>query len=200
MLGIYVPTAALLIGVSNISLPWETIIYAVLLVIAAPLVIAVSFRYVILRYFSLDTLNNLVDTFKPVTVICLLLTLVLIFIFQGQKIGGKPLDIVLIAIPIIIQCVFNFFLAYALGFYCCIPHKRLAPGAMIATSNFFELAVAVAISVYGLDSGAALATVVGVLVEVPVMLPLTRVCVILRPYIDMRVGRCEEVCYRQVLP
>eukprot|EP01041_Mallomonas_annulata_P002487 gene2487-4840_t len=194
MLGIYVPTAALLIGVSDIELPWETIIYAVLLFIVAPLLLAVTLRMIIITNFGLGTLKDLVDRFKPVTVICLLLTLVLIFIFQGQKIADKPLHIVLIAIPIIIQCVLIFIIAYAIGYYCCIPHSRLAPGAMIATSNFFELAVAVAISVYGLESGAALSTVVGVLVEVPVMLVLTQICIYLRPNLDHRVCNCDKEC------
>lgn len=187
MLGIYIPTAALLIGVSDIPLPWITIIYAVLLFIAAPLLIACVLRIVIIQRYGEETLKSLVDKFKPITIICLLLTLVLIFIFQGQKIAEKPLHILLIAIPIIIQCVMNFALAYGIGYYLHIPHSRLAPGAMIATSNFFELAVAVAISVYGLDSGAALSTVVGVLVEVPVMLALTEVCMWMKPSLDERV-------------
>jgi ACR3 family arsenite transporter len=135
-----------------------------------------------------------VASFKPVTIAALLATLVLIFVFQGQRIGQKPLDIVLLAIPITIQCCLNFGIAYAAGFASCIPHERTAPASLIATSNFFELAVAVAISVYGLDSGAALATVVGVLVEVPVMLSLVWVCGKLRPALERRCGVCAEVC------
>lgn len=189
MLGIYAPTAAMLIGVSNISLPWETIIYAVLLFIFAPMAIAVFVRWWSIRSFGEEKLKELVKLFAPVTIVCLLLTLILIFIFQGRKIADKPLHIVLVAIPIIIQCVLNFAIAYAAGFYFCVPHKFLAPGALIATSNFFELAVAVAISVYGLDSGAALSTVVGVLVEVPVMLLLTYVCEILRPYLEKHISK-----------
>jgi len=194
MLGIYVPTVSLLIGVSNIPLPWLTIIYAILLFIVAPMALAVTIRLIVLKYYDLEYLNILVERFKPITVICLLLTLILTFIFQGEKISQKPLDIVLIAIPITIQCILNFFIAYSLGYSLCIPHSRLAPASMIATSNFFELAVAVAMSVYGLDSGAALATVVGVLVEVPVMLLLVRLCEYLRPALDKRVGICDQVC------
>lgn len=194
MLGIYVPTAALLIGVSNIELPWVTIIYAVLLFVVAPLTLAVIMRTLIIKYFGLSYLDSLVTRFKPVTIICLLLTLILIFIFQGQKIADKPLHIVLIAVPIIIQCVLNFWIAYGVGYFLCIPHERLAPAAMIATSNFFELAVAVAISVYGLESGAALATVVGVLVEVPVMLVLTTICNKLKPQLCERVACCDKKC------
>ena len=114
--------------------------------------------------------------------------LVLIFIFQGRVIGERPLHIVLLAVPIILQCALVFFLCYALGFQLRIPFCRLAPACLIGTSNFFELSVAVAISVYGLQSGAALATVVGVLVEVPVMLLLVHACKALKPALDKR---CE---------
>ena len=195
LLAFYIPTCVLLIGVSNISLPWLTIIYAVILFIAAPLVLSAAIRSFVVSRYGVDFLTEkIVKPFKPVTIIALLATLVLIFIFQGKKIGDKPLQIVLIAIPITIQCVLNWAFCYYVGFTSCIPHSRLAPASMIATSNFFELAVAVAISVYGLESGAALATVVGVLVEVPVMLALTAACNRLKPMLDERCARCEELC------
>jgi arsenite transporter len=113
---------------------------------------------------------------------------VLIFIFQGRTIAEKPLHILLLAVPIILQVLFNFVVTYAIGYEACIEHEKLGPASLIATSNFFELAVAVAISVYGLDSGAALATVVGVLVEVPVMLGLVHVCNYLRPRLERRIA------------
>ena len=195
LLALYVPTAVMLIGVSNIVLPWVTIIYAVILFIAAPLVLSAGIRHAIVSRYGVEFLNEkIVKPFKPVTIVALLATLVLIFIFQGKTIGDKPLQIVLIAIPITIQCVVNWALCYYLGFISCIPHERLAPASMIATSNFFELAVAVAISVYGLQSGAALATVVGVLVEVPVMLALAELCNHLKPMLDKRCAKCVQLC------
>lgn len=191
----YVPTAVLLIGVSDIELPWLTIIYAVILFIAAPLLIAATARHAVLAWCGEEFLNErIVKPFKPVTIVALLATLVLIFIFQGQRIGDKPVQIVLIAIPIIIQCVLNWAVCYYIGYKSCIPHNRLAPASMIATSNFFELAVAVAVSVYGLQSGAALATVVGVLVEVPVMLILTNACNQMKPWLDERCANCDRDC------
>ena len=194
MLGLYVPTCVLLIGVSTITLPWVTIIYAVALFIAAPLVLAAVLRTAVLRTGGQAALDACVQRVKPVTTVALLAMLLIIFIFQGQKIGSKPLDIVLLAIPITIQCVLMFSFCYAVGAAACIPHRRLAPAALIATSNFFELAVAVAIAVYGPDSGAALATVVGVLVEVPVMLALVHVCNALRPRLERRCHDCPELC------
>lgn len=195
MLGLYVPICAALIGATNLAMPWDTIAIAVALFIAAPLFIAAVIRAVVLRRPNGKAeLDRAMGVFKPVTIVALLLTLVLIFIFQGRVIGERPLHIVLLAIPITIQTVLNFLWTYAFGFATCMPHERLAPAALIATSNFFELAVAAAISIYGLGSGAALATVVGVLVEVPVMLALVWVCNKLRPTLERRIARCEEVC------
>lgn len=192
MLALYIPTAMLLLGVSSIPLPYDTIALAVALFIAAPLVLAVACRALAIRHRGEAWLRDvLVARFKPVTMVALLLTLILIFIFQGRTIGEKPLHIVLIAVPLILQTLLIFALAYSVGYATCIAHPLLAPASLVATSNFFELAVAVAISLYGLDSGAALATVVGVLVEVPVMLCLVRVCMWLRPALDRRVAACE---------
>ena len=208
MLGLYVPTCVLLIGVSNIPLPWLTITYAVLLFIVAPTFIAVIARVLIIRYYGIKALDGIVNRFKPVTIICLLLTLVLIFIFQGtcmcmpafshtytiscsytvyvvfmyvlilcyiyyaiyllyntiiytfvyttiilihsmyilyigQKISQKPLQIVLIAIPITIQCTFNFILAYYTGYATCLSHDKLAPASMIATRYVYTILICI---------------------------------------------------------
>lgn len=192
MLALFVPITGGLIGASSIEMPWMTIVYAMLLFITAPLLLAVTCRTLVIRWKGEQFLNAyLVAPFKPVSMLALLVTLVLIFIFQGRVIGERPLHILLIAVPIIIQCVCVAGFAYALGFAACIPHARLAPASLIATSNFFELAVAVAISVYGLNSGAALATVVGVLVEVPVMLLLCHVVNRLKPRLDRRCEVCK---------
>jgi ACR3 family arsenite transporter len=189
MLVLYVPTAVLLIGVSDIELPWETIVLAVVLFIVAPLVIAAVVRVAVLRLRGEAFLRDkVVAPFKPLTIVALLAVLVLIFIFQGRTIAEKPLHILLLAVPIILQVLFNFVVTYFIGYRACIEHEKLGPASLIATSNFFELAVAVAISVYGLDSGAALATVVGVLVEVPVMLGLVHVCNYLRPRLERRIA------------
>jgi len=195
MLVFYVPTAALLIGVSGIALPWVTIILSVVLFMVAPFVISAGIRTFIVRNCGEKFLNDRVVTpFKPVTTIALLAMLVLIFVFQGKKIGSKPLHIVLLAFPITFQVFLNFGITYAVGYLTCIPHSRLGPASLIATSNFFELAVAVAISAYGLDSGAALATVVGVLVEVPLMLALVKVCNCMKPRLAAKCAACDETC------
>ena len=124
----------------------------------------------------------------------LLATLVLIFIYQGRTIGNKPLHILLIAIPLTIQTVLIFALTYWMGFMVCMDSKVLGPAALISTSNFFELAVAIAISVYGADSGASLAAVVGVLVEVPTMLVLVKVCKYMEPSVIQRGLECDVKC------
>jgi len=187
MLGLFVPIVGGLIGAANIEMPWLTVVYAVLLFIAAPLLLASVARAAVLRWRGEAFLRaRVVEPFKPVAIAALLATLVLIFVFQGRVIGERPLHILLLAVPIALQCAGVFALCFALGFHFRIPHERLAPACLIGTSNFFELAVAVAVSVYGLQSGAALATVVGVLVEVPVMLALVHACKLLKPALDKR--------------
>jgi ACR3 family arsenite efflux pump ArsB len=193
MLAVYIPVCAALIGATNLALPWDTIAMAVALFIAAPLALGATIRAVVVRRpGGKEALARAMNVFKPVTIVALLATLVLIFIFQGQKIGSKPLDIVLLAIPIVLQTLLNFCLAYYLvragcgvwgrggvggarhgtgvrwtgrgcvlppaltpqistdhasphtptqGYSACMPHERLAPAGLIATSNFFELAV-----------------------------------------------------------
>lgn len=174
MIVAFAPIVALLLGVTDIVVPWETLLLSVVLYVVIPLVAGALTRRQVIASHRGDTAS--VDAFtarlKPWSIIGLLATVVLLFAFQAGTIISNPLLIVLIAIPIIIQSYGIFAVAYAWAFAWKIPHNIAAPCAMIGTSNFFELAVAVAIGLFGLSSGAALATVVGVLVEVPVMLSL----------------------------
>ncbi len=166
----FAPIVAFLLGVTDISVPWETLILSVVLYIVIPLIAgALTRRALIARGQSVEAFTARI---KPASVLGLLLTVILLFGFQGQIIITQPLLIALIAVPIIIQSYGIFALGYAWAYAWRLPHKVAAPCALIGTSNFYELAVAVAIGLFGLNSGAALATVVGVLVEVPVMLSL----------------------------
>jgi len=167
----FAPIVALLLGISAISVPWETLVLSVVLYIVLPVIIASLWRRHLLR--SGDGQARLVrvqDRLHPVSLGALLVTLILLFGFQGQQIIDQPLIILLLAVPILVQVYFNSGLAYLLSRKLGVAHCIAAPAALIGASNFFELAVAAAISLFGLESGAALATVVGVLVEVPVML------------------------------
>lgn len=174
----FAPIVALLLGVTDISVPWETLVLSVVLYVVIPLVAGVLTRRAIVRSAkgAGEDAEAAVARFsgkvKPLSVLGLLATVVLLFGFQGQTILDQPLVIVLIAVPLLIQTYGIFAVAYTAAWAWRVPFSIAAPCAMIATSNFFELAVAVAISLFGLNSGAALATVVGVLVEVPVMLSL----------------------------
>lgn len=174
MIVAFAPIVALLLGVTDIQVPWETLLLSVVLYVVIPLVAGWLVRKSILSRAAGDT--HAVDAFtgrlKPLSIIGLLATVVLLFAFQAETIVAEPVLIVLIAIPIIIQSYAIFAMAYAAAWAWRVPHNIAAPCALIGTSNFFELAVAVAIGLFGLSSGAALATVVGVLVEVPVMLSL----------------------------
>jgi ACR3 family arsenite transporter len=167
----FAPIVALLLGISSIHVPWDTLLLSVVLYIVLPVVAAGIWRSWLVRGKDGETrLKRVLDRMHPVSLSALLLTLVLLFGFQGQQIVDKPLIILLLAIPILIQVYFNSGLAYWLNRKFGVEHCVAAPSALIGASNFFELAVAAAISLFGLQSGAALATVVGVLVEVPVML------------------------------
>ncbi|MBL4916921.1 ACR3 family arsenite efflux transporter [Szabonella alba] len=168
----FAPIVAFLLGVTDISVPWETLILSVVLYIVIPLIAGALTRRVLMARGGLSAVEDFTARIKPVSVIGLLLTVVLLFGFQGQVIIAQPLLIALIAVPIVIQSYGIFALGYAWAWAWRLPHRVAAPCALIGTSNFFELAVAVAIGLFGLNSGAALATVVGVLVEVPVMLSL----------------------------
>ncbi|TIX49393.1 ACR3 family arsenite efflux transporter [Alteraurantiacibacter aquimixticola] len=174
MIFAFAPIVALLLGVTDIAVPWETLLLSVVLYVLVPLGAGWVTRGRIVERHAGD--SGAVDRFtarlKPFSIIGLLATIVLLFAFQATTIVGQPLLIVLIAIPIIIQSYGIFAVAYAAAWAWKVPHPIAAPCALIGTSNFFELAVAVAIGLFGLTSGAALATVVGVLVEVPVMLSL----------------------------
>jgi len=171
MIFAFAPIAALLLGISNVTVPWETLLLSVVLYVVLPLVAGVLTRARLIRRGKAD-LDAFLARFKPFSVIGLLATVVLLFGFQAQTILAHPLAILLIAIPLLIQTYGIFAIAYTAAKAMRLPHNIAAPACMIGTSNFFELAVAVAISLFGLNSGAALATVVGVLVEVPVMLSL----------------------------
>ncbi|WP_371863816.1 ACR3 family arsenite efflux transporter [Iodidimonas gelatinilytica] len=174
MIVAFAPIVALLLGVTDIAVPWETLLLSVILYVVIPLIAgAVTRRFVISHHSGhIEAVDHFTARLKPLSIMGLLATVVLLFAFQAQTIIGQPILIVLIAIPIILQSYGIFALTYAAAWAWKVPHNIAAPCAMIGTSNFFELAVAVAIGLFGLNSGAALATVVGVLVEVPVMLSL----------------------------
>jgi ACR3 family arsenite transporter len=172
----FVPIVAFLLGISGIVIPWATLFLSVVLFVVVPLTAGIISRNIITKNRGLDYFENVfIPKFKNITTTGLLLTLIMLFSFQGQTIVDNLLDIVLIAIPLTIQTFFIFFIAYLWARAWKLPFDVAAPAAMIGASNFFELAVAVAISLFGLDSGAALATVVGVLTEVPIMLTLVRI-------------------------
>ncbi len=171
----FAPIVALLLGVASIHVPWATLLLSVLLYIVVPVVIAQLWRHGLLGRGGEPALERTLKRIDPWSTAALLATLVLLFGFQGEAILSQPLIIVLLAVPIIIQVYFNAGLAYLLSRRLGVPHCVAGPSALIGASNFFELAVATAISLFGLQSGAALATVVGVLVEVPVMLSVVRV-------------------------
>lgn len=168
----FAPITALLLGVNDIVVPWETLILSVVLYVVVPLIAGYITRKTLDDSDNHERVANFIRKVKPFSIVGLLATVVLLFGFQAQTILDKPLVIALIAIPLLIQSYGIFAIAYGWGYLWHVPFSTAAPAALIGTSNFFELAVAVAISLFGLNSGAALATVVGVLVEVPVMLSL----------------------------
>ena len=168
----FAPIVAFLLGVTDIAVPWETLLLSVALYVVVPLMAGILARNALKKRGGEESVTAFTRRIKPLSVIGLLAPVTLLFGFQSETILAKPIIIALIAVPILIQSYGIFALAYAAAWAWKVPHKVAAPCAMIGTSNFFELAVAVAISLFGLNSGAALATVVGVLVEVPVMLSL----------------------------
>lgn len=172
MIFAFAPIAAFLLGVSDVEVPWQTLLLSVLLYVLLPLLAGYMTRKLLNAQADQARLDALLNMLKPWSIIGLLTTVVLLFGFQAETILSQPLAIVLIAIPLLIQTYGIFAIAYVAAKTLGLPHNVAAPACMIGTSNFFELAVAVAISLFGLHSGAALATVVGVLVEVPVMLSL----------------------------
>ncbi|MFI3210453.1 MAG: ACR3 family arsenite efflux transporter [Peptostreptococcaceae bacterium] len=169
----FVPIVAILLGINNVIVPMDTLILSVFLFVVIPFIAGYFSRVIIINKKGLDYFENVfINKFNGVTIVGLLLTLTILFAFQGQKIIDNPLHIVLISVPLIIQTILIFTVAYVWCKVWKLPHSIAAPASMIGASNFFELSVAVAISLFGLNSGAALATVVGVLVEVPIMLLL----------------------------
>ena len=176
ILAAFVPIVAFLLGINDITIPWTTLFLSVVLFVVIPLTAGWLSRRIITKNRGLDYFENtFIAKFNNVTVIGLLLTLIIIFSFQGKTIVDNPINILLIAVPLTIQTFLIFFIAYGWSKLWKLPHDVAAPAGMIGASNFFELAVAVAISLFGLQSGATLATVVGVLTEVPVMLTLVKI-------------------------
>ncbi|MBO6771382.1 MULTISPECIES: ACR3 family arsenite efflux transporter [unclassified Thalassospira] len=174
MIFAFAPIVALLLGISAITIPWETLTISVVAFIVIPVIAGQVIRNRVMTG-GIDHFNAFDARLKPVSMIALLTTLVLLFAFQGQQIISQPIIIALLAVPIILQTYFIAAIAYVANKFLGVEHRIAAPSAMIGASNFFELAVATAIGLFGFSSGAALATVVGVLVEVPVMLSLVAI-------------------------
>jgi len=174
MIFAFAPLAAILLGLTNILVPWETLILSITLYVVIPLIMGVITRKILIKINN-NSLQKFSIKIQPYSILGLLFTIILLFGFQAETIITKPIIIILIAVPLIIQSYGIFIIAYGWAYLWKVPHNIAAPASLIGTSNFFELSVAVAISLFGLNSGAALATVVGVLVEVPVMLTLVRI-------------------------
>jgi ACR3 family arsenite transporter len=179
----FAPIVGLLLGLSSIIVPWGTLVISVVLFIVIPVIIAQLWRRALLQRGE-AALQVTLARMHPISLVALLATLVLLFGFQGEQILAQPLIIVLLAIPILIQVYFNSGLAYLLNRKLGVAHCVAAPSALIGASNFFELAVATAIVLFGFNSGAALATVVGVLVEVPVMLSVVKITMATKPWYE----------------
>jgi ACR3 family arsenite transporter len=189
MLVAFAPIVKMLVsGTAGLEVPFRVLLYSVVIFVVIPLALGVISRLVFIRMKGTTWFDRqFVARFAPVTIIALLVTLVLIFAFQADNITSRWFHVLLIAIPILIQVYFNSSITYGLMKLAGVPYAVAAPGALIGASNFFELAVATAIALYGPGSGAALATVVGVLVEVPVMLSVCRVCISTQHWFDKRV-------------
>jgi len=176
LLVLFVPIVQFLLGITGISIPMEVLVTSVVVFVVIPLVAGyLTNRWLIRTRGDAWFKTHFLPALKPLSIAALLLTLVLLFAFQGQKILANPFHILLIAIPLALQTYFIFFLTWKGGRWLKLPYRTCAPASMIGASNFFELSVAVAIALFGLNSGAALATVVGVLIEVPIMLHLVRI-------------------------
>jgi ACR3 family arsenite transporter len=172
----FVPIVGLLLGITNVQVPYDTLVASVVVFVVVPLFAGFITQRMLVQSRGKEWFQKeFLPQFKPVSIVALLLTLVLLFAFQGGTITRNPLIIVLVAVPLIVQTYFIFFIAWFGGRKLKLPHAICSPAAMIGASNFFELAVAVAIALFGLQSPAALVTVVGVLVEVPVMLSLVAI-------------------------
>jgi arsenite transporter len=188
----FAPIVALLLGLSSITVPWTTLLLSVLLYIVVPVIAAQLWRRSLLAGGGEAVLTRTLRGLQPLSLIALLATLVLLFGFQGDEIVRQPLVILLLAVPIVVQVYFNAGIAYVLNRALGVPHRVACPSALIGASNFFELAVAAAIALFGFQSGAALATVVGVLVEVPVMLSVVRIVLRTRGWYQQRAPAMAE--------
>jgi len=185
MLATYVPTVVLLLGLSDVSMPWTTVIYSVLAYVAVPLLIAASVRvFTIQRYGEAWFMRYVVNPLERITAPALVATVLLIFIYQGEKIAEQPTHVLLILVPMTLHSYVIWAVTLTGAYWLKLPFRIAGPASMIATSSFFELAVAVALSVYGPDSPVTLAAVVGVLMEVPVMLSLVQGVKRFKPYFD----------------
>jgi arsenite transporter len=197
MIFLFAPLVGLLLGVASISVPWSTLLLSVCLYIVVPVIIAQVWRAALLRAGG-GAFERTMRMLQPVSLVALLATLVLLFGFQGEQIIRQPVVIAILAVPILVQVYLNAGLAYWLSRRLGVAWCVAAPAALIGASNFFELAVAAAISLFGLDSGAALATVVGVLVEVPVMLSVVRIVKATRGWYEAGAGKAPTaVAWRQ---
>lgn len=186
----FAPIVGLLLGLSAITVPWQTLILSVSLYIVVPVVLAQIFRARVMTRSGAAALRNLLGKLAPLSLMALLATLVLLFGLQGEEIVAHPMVIAMLAVPILIQVYFNAGLAYLLNRAVGEAHCIAAPSALIGASNFFELAVAAAISLFGFQSGAALATVVGVLIEVPVMLSVVKIVAMTKPWYERGMRAC----------
>ncbi|MHB8883748.1 MAG: ACR3 family arsenite efflux transporter [Methylovirgula sp.] len=187
----FAPIVGLLLGLSAITVPWQTLLLSVSLYIVVPVALAQFLRARVIARSGEAGLYKLLNKFAPLSLVALLATLVLLFGLQGEEIIAHPLVIALLAVPILIQVYFNAGLAYLLNRFAGEAHCVAAPSALIGASNFFELAVAAAISLFGFQSGAALATVVGVLIEVPVMLSVVKIVRLTKPWYERGQAGCN---------
>lgn len=185
----FAPIVGLLLGLASISVPWDTLLLSVGLYIVVPVILAQLLRRQLIARGDESALQAALNTLQPLSIMALLATLVLLFGFQGEQIVAQPLIIALLAVPILIQVYFNSALAYLLNRWSGEAHCVAAPSALIGASNFFELAVAAAIALFGFESGAALATVVGVLIEVPVMLSVVYIVNATKPWYEKGLKR-----------
>ncbi|WP_291724403.1 ACR3 family arsenite efflux transporter [Bernardetia sp.] len=175
LLVLFIPIVRFLLGVNNIEIPYNVLITSVVIFVVLPLSAGYLSNKYLIKNKGIEWFKDVfLAKLKPISIVALLTTLVLLFAFQGEKIIQNPFAILLIAVPLTLQTYFIFFVSWTIGKWIKLPHAICAPAAMIGASNFFELSVAIAISIFGLDSGASLATVVGVLIEVPIMLSLVK--------------------------
>ena len=189
----FAPIVGFLLGLSAITVPWDTLLLSVILYIVVPVILAQLVRRGVIASGGTEALRRLLSILQPVSLVALLVTLILLFGFQGEQILAQPLIIAILAVPILIQVYLNSGLAYLLNRAAGEAHSVAAPSALIGASNFFELAVAAAISLFGFNSGAALATVVGVLIEVPVMLSVVKVVNRSRGWYEAGTGARQHV-------